>query len=405
MVPPKFRAWVNLPISCILVAVVKFSEFKLDQNIILSLQKMGFTSPTEIQEKTLVSILEGRDVMGLAETGSGKTAACAIPICQLVNTESNVLQALILVPTRELALQYATEVQKIGEVKGVKALAILGGEDASLQQAKLRQGVHVAVATPGRLIDFIYSKSIALDQVETVVLDEADEMLSMGFIDDLNFILDCLIQNHQTLLFSATMPDKIKKLISDRLQNPVEVVLQKKEKSPTQISQNFVFCHFKDRDGKLAEWIKKENPTQAIIFCHSRVQVESVCRHLKSFFSVKSDYLHAGMNQDIRNIVTQKFRSGKIKYLVATDVASRGLDFSQVSHVFIYQLGEDPHLYVHRVGRTGRYGKKGVAITFVTKRELRYLDRLSQFLKRDPKWLEKPPTFSGSRSSRQVKKK
>lgn len=367
-----------------------FSDYKLEPSILQSLERMQYKEPSQIQAETLPLILDGKDVIALAQTGSGKTAACAIPICQRVNVASQDIQALIIVPTRELALQYATETQKIGVDKGVKAFAVFGGEDASMQQSKLKHGVHVLVATPGRLIDFIYSRQIDLSKVETLILDEADEMLSMGFYDDLEFIIQCLIHTHQTLLFSATMPQQIRKIAKQHMKDPVEVILTRDQRSPDTIDHRFVYCHHENKGNTLCRLIEELNPKQAIVFCRSRDEVERVCRGLKQRFS-GVDYLHAGLSQDVRTIITGKFRTGKVRLLVATDVAARGLDFSGISHVFIYHLADDPDIYVHRSGRTGRYEKQGMVVTLVTQRELRALKGVLDHIKKSVHWLGDPP--------------
>jgi ATP-dependent RNA helicase DeaD len=370
-----------------------FADYQLDPAILKALEKMNYKAPSDIQAQTMPLIQQGKDLIALAQTGSGKTAACAIPVCNRVDTARTEVQALIIVPTRELALQYATEAQKIGIYKGVKAFAIYGGEDASLQQSKLKNGVQVLVATPGRLIDFIYSRQIDLSQVETLILDEADEMLSMGFYDDLEFIIQCLVHSHQTLLFSATMPPKIRLMAKQHMKDPLEVNLILNQASPLLIQHLFAYSPSHHKDQELLKLIEDTKPYQAIIFCHSRHQVEKVCQSLKR--KVDSvDFLHAGLSQDVRSIVTSKFRSGKIRILVATDVVARGLDFSKVSHVFIYQLPSDPDIYVHRSGRTGRYGKNGVVISLVTQRELPLLKGILAQIKQEAVWVGSQPPES-----------
>lgn len=376
--------------------MTSFSDFKLDELIIKSLEKMNYLSPSAIQSKTIPIILDNRDLIALAHTGSGKTAACAIPICQLVHTDSLKIQALIIVPTRELALQYATEAQKIGADKGVKAFAIFGGESATMQQSKLKHGVQVLVATPGRLIDFIYSRDIDLTEVKTLVLDEADEMLSMGFFEDLLFVMQCLNHPHQTLLFSATMPKQIREIAKNHMRDPLEIAITDEHRTPSQIEHQFLYCRHDQRGDALTQLMKDLNPKQSIIFCHSRIEVDKVCRALQKEID-QVDYLHAGLSQDTRTIVTNKFRSGKTRHLVATDVVSRGLDFSGVTHVFIYHLGDDPDIYVHRSGRTGRYDKAGNVVTLVTDRELATLQRVLTTIKREPIWIGTPPPANGPR--------
>ena len=250
--------------------------------------------------------------------------------------------------------------------------------------------MQVLVATPGRLIDFVYSRQIDLSQVETLILDEADEMLSMGFYDDLEFIIQCLVHTHQTLLFSATMPPKIRQLAKQHMQNPQEVNLIQQRASPELLQHLFAYCPSHQKDQELLKLIEQSKPTQAIIFCHSRFQVEKVCQFLKKNLD-SVDFLHAGLAQEIRTIVTSKFRSGKIRLLVATDVVARGLDFSKVSHVFIYQLPHDPDIYVHRSGRTGRYDKAGIVISLVTQRELSLLRSVLRQIKQEAQWIGEPP--------------
>jgi ATP-dependent RNA helicase DeaD len=374
-----------------------FSDLGLDPSILTSLERMQYKEPSPVQAEAIPLILQGHDLIALAQTGSGKTAACAIPICQRVNTEIPQVQALIIVPTRELALQYAVETQKIGSDKGVKAFAIYGGEDASMQLSKLKHGVQVLVATPGRLIDFIYSRQIDLSKVETLILDEADEMLSMGFYDDLEFIIQCLNHSHQTLLFSATMPSQINKIAKQHMKNPKEIALTTVQKSPEKIDHSFVYCHHHHKGPVLVRLINELKPKQAIIFCHSRDEVERVCRGMKQHFD-GVDFLHAGLGQDIRTIITGKFRSGRIRFLVATDVAARGLDFSGITHVFIYHLADDPDVYVHRSGRTGRQEREGAVVTLVTDRELRALKSVLVAIKREVKWIGEPPPQRRKRS-------
>lgn len=374
-----------------------FADFGLDPLIQKSLERMQYKEPSEIQAQTMPLILQGRDLIALAQTGSGKTAACAIPICNRIDIQATHVQALIIVPTRELALQYATEVQKIGVDKGVKAFAVFGGEDAAMQQSKLKHGVHVLVATPGRLIDFIYARLIDLSHVETLILDEADEMLSMGFYDDLEFVIQCLVHEHQTLLFSATMPQQIRKIAKQHMKDPIEVVLTKTQASPESIEHQFLYCHQEHKGTALVHVIEKLQPKQAIVFCRSRDEVERVCRGMRQKFD-GVDFLHAGLAQDIRSIITSKFRTGRVRFLVATDVAARGLDFSGVSHVFIFHLADDPEAYVHRSGRTGRQDRQGMVVTLVTQRELGSLKRVLNLIKREPIWIGEPPASTPSQS-------
>lgn len=376
-----------------------FADFGLSLPLLEALKDIQYTEPTPVQAKAIPLVMKGRDVIALAETGSGKTAACAIPVCDRVNPDLREIQALILVPTRELALQYATEVQRIGEKRGVKGFALYGGEDYGLQLSKLRHGVQVLTATPGRLIDLVFRREVDLKHVETLILDEADEMMSMGFQEDLDFISQCLVHEHQTLLFSATMPSSIRKLSSQYMKDPIEVSLNRKVVAPSQVDHRFLFCSHSQREEQVQKILKEENVRQCIIFCESRNNVEKVCQFLRKNMQ-GVDFLHAGLSQMVRTIVTGKFRSGKIKYLVATDVAARGLDFSGVTHVIMHQLPRDPEVYVHRSGRTGRVGRSGKVISMVTRQELSALRRISHLLKQDPVWIGPPPKASGTGKSK-----
>jgi ATP-dependent RNA helicase DeaD len=367
-----------------------FSSFPLDPMILKALEKMQFQTATPVQESTILEVLQNQDLIALAETGSGKTAACAIPICQKVDVTRKEVQALIIVPTRELALQYATETQKIGVYKGVKAFAIFGGEAAAMQLSKLKSGVQVLVATPGRLIDFIYSRDIDLSHVETLILDEADEMLSMGFVDDLEFIIQCLVHEHQTLLFSATMPEAIRRIGKKHMKHPKEISHLSEKRTPDSISHHFVYCAHHKRGEVLLDLMKKQEPEQSIVFCHSRHQCEDVCNELKK--EIRGvEYLHGGLDQELRSHIMAKFRQGKIRHLVATDVASRGIDVSSITHVYIYQLSDVPEIYLHRAGRTGRRSREGDVVTLVTKRELPNLQEVLKVLPKPPIWIGDPP--------------
>ncbi len=378
--------------------MLNFADYNLDPKILTALEILGFKEPLPIQAEAIPLIQKKRDLIALAETGSGKTAACAIPICDRVDTSRPVIQALIVVPTRELALQYAIETQKIGDVKGVKTFAVYGGENLGLQQSKLKHGVHVCVATPGRLIDFIYSSSIDLTNVETIILDEADEMLGMGFYDNLEFIMSCLVHEHQTLLFSATMPKEIREIAMRHMKDPLEVTLNAGQKTPALIEHFFSYSeHPRKRLEDLERLLHKLKPKQGLIFCRSRDEVEEVCRDLqRSFRDV--EYLHAGLAQEKRSSITGRFRSGKTHLLVATDVAARGLDFSGVTHVFHYHLPRDPEAYVHRSGRTGRSGRAGVSVALVTDRDMPAVQPILKHIGRELQWIEPPSAHPAPRS-------
>ncbi|MGW8288206.1 MAG: DEAD/DEAH box helicase [Desulfobulbales bacterium] len=354
---------------------MKFDELGLSPEILTAVTSMGFTELTPIQKQTYELIRQGHDLMALAETGSGKTSACGIPLADMVDREINDIQALILVPTRELALQYVDELALICNSAGISAFAIYGGFPMNIQKAKLAQGVQILVATPGRLIDHLYNSTLTLEQVRYVVLDEADEMLKMGFIEDVKFILSCIMNRHQTLLFSATMADDVNKLANTFLKNPVRIELNKEDVSPQSIIHRFRFLSEKNRLQSLKHYFEKEKPHQAIIFCNSKRNGAILYSRLKEV--VKSiEYIHGGLDQPTRTSIFNRFKQGKIRVMIATDVAGRGLDFSHVSHIFNYNFPDAPESYVHRTGRTGRMGREGTAISLVTGRDLIAVKRL-----------------------------
>jgi len=382
-----------------------FEAFALDPSVLDAIREMGFQNPTPIQERSIPLILERKDLIALAETGSGKTAACSIPICHKVDPKSTRVQALILVPTRELALQYATETQKIGRFKTVKAFALFGGEDMQMQRAKLKDGVQVLIATPGRLIDFIYARAIDLTHVETLVLDEADQMLGMGFYEDLEFIIQCLVHEHQTLLFSATMPKQIREIAKNHMREPLEISLIMKQSTPETLTHQFFFCQQpKKRAEELLTLLQNIEPKQCLIFVNSRRDVEELHRSLKSKL-IGVDFLHGGLEQNVRTIITNKFMKGKIRYLVATDIAARGLDFSNVTHVFNYHFPFDNETYMHRAGRTGRSGREGTCVTLLTARDLSQAKRLFKLLHKTPEWLKEPPSSQETGQARGFQRK
>jgi len=351
-----------------------------------ALTDMGYQDLTPIQEKTFSPILNGRDLLARAETGSGKTAACSIPLVQMIDPSLNAIQALILVPTRELALQYVEEIDKISRLADVVPFAIFGGFPMEIQKAKLRDKVHILVATPGRLIDFLYhTTSIDLSCVRTLVLDEADEMLKMGFIEDIDFIMSCLIHEHQTLFFAATMPEEIDRLIKVYLKEPVRMELNKERVAPQSLVHHFQYMGRRDRLNALIEYLKREKISQALIFCNSRHHGEKLIRELEGRFK-SIGYIHGGLEQSKRTSIFERFRRNEITFMIATDIAGRGLDFSHVSHVINYDYPCGLESYTNRTGRTGRMGRSGIAMTFVTDQELRVLKSLFKMNRIDPVW-------------------
>jgi ATP-dependent RNA helicase DeaD len=373
-----------------------FSELNLKPEILEALEKMGYNELTPIQEKTLGPILSGRDLLARAETGSGKTGACGVPLVHTIDASLNAIQALILVPTRELALQYVDEIHHISRLAKVIPFAIFGGFSMEIQKAKLRDGVHILVATPGRLIDFLYNTmSIDLSSVRTLVLDEADEMLKMGFVEDVDFVMSCLIHEHQTLLFAATMPQEIDRLIATYLKDPLRVELNKDQVAPQSLVHHFQYTEAGDRLQSLLAYLHEEEISQAIIFCNSRHHGEKLLSQLKGKLD-SLEYIHGGLEQSRRTSIFDRFRRKEITLMIATDVAGRGLDFSHVSHVINYDYPSGLEAYIHRTGRTGRMGRPGIAMTFVTGRELEALKLLLRTNRIDPIWRGSIPNLHDS---------
>ena len=383
---------------------MKFSVLNLQPQILQALEEMGYEEMTPIQEESIPHILNGKDVLGLAETGSGKTSACGIPLVQRTNSKLKAIQVLILVPTRELALQYVEEIDTIARYTDIAPFAVFGGFDMGIQRAKLRHGVHILVATPGRLIDFVWNTDLVdLTQVHTVVLDEADEMLKMGFIEDIDFIMSCLIHEHETLLFSATMPAGVDHLARSYLENPVRIELNKDQKAPQSLAHHFQHVG-NNRLRDLVDYLRAEKTTQAIIFCNSRDSGSNLYKELQKHFK-SLEYIHGGLDQDRRISIFNRFRSKKIRLMVATDVAGRGLDFTHVSHVINYDFPRTPEIYTHRTGRTGRMGRLGTAMTFVAGRDLDSLKDMLRLNHLEPVWRGEKPQLSGPSGSRRRKGK
>jgi ATP-dependent RNA helicase DeaD len=355
-----------------------------------ALEKKGYTDLTPIQEQTFPHVLAGRDLIALAETGSGKTAACGIPVVQSVDPDVKAVQALILVPTRELALQYVDEISWIAKETGVSAFAVYGGFSMDIQKSKLAHGVQILVATPGRLIDLLYNSPLRLAEVRYFVLDEADEMLNQGFLPDIEFVFSCMVHEHHTMLFSATMPEEIKRLSKNYLTDAVTIELISGQRAPSSLIHQFQLAQPHHRFEKLLERIEAEKPAQAIIFASSRTSCEKVYDQLKKKVS-SVEQIHGGLDQNRRTSLFRRFKKLDIKFLVATDIASRGLDFSHTTHIFNYDLPHGPEAYTHRTGRTARMGREGKAITFVTPKDLRKLKSILRTNHIEPQWLDETP--------------
>jgi ATP-dependent RNA helicase DeaD len=372
---------------------MKFSEVDIDPGILRALDSMGYEELTPIQERTFPHILGGKDLLATAETGSGKTSACGIPLVQRIDPALKAIQALILVPTRELALQYTEEIGRIAQFMRVVPFAVYGGFDMGVQKAKLQHVVHILVATPGRLIDFLYSGNISLSDVQTFVLDEADEMLKEGFLEDIEFVFSCLIHEHQTLLFSATMPPDINRLADKYLRSPVRIRLNEQQLAPQSLNHHFQFVSQGGRLPALQAMMRDEAVKQAIIFCNSRVSAERLYLQLKDKVP-RVDLVHGGMEQQKRSSVIRRLRNKKARFMIATDLAGRGLDFTHVTHVINYDFPRSPITYTHRTGRAGRMGREGTAVTLLTSRELGSVRRLISANDLSPVWIGEQPDLS-----------
>jgi len=359
----------------------KFFEFGLSDDILNSIAEMGFEEPSQIQKMAIPPVLKGKDIIGVAQTGTGKTAAFGIPIIEKgLKGKSRRPAAIVLVPTRELAMQVAGELNKIGKFSGTVAVPIYGGQSIDRQFRSLNRGVDIVVGTPGRVIDHIRRKTLNLSEVGTVVLDEADEMLNMGFVDDMRTILQETPENRQTLLFSATMPEQILRISKQYMKKPQKVRVDTKNLVVAKIKQVFFEVREADKIKALTRILDVQESALTLIFCHTKRDVDALSGKLKSM-GYEAGAIHGDFTQSFRDEMMRKFKTGVIDILVATDVAARGLDINDVTHVINYSIPQNPDAYVHRIGRTGRAGKCGIAITFVTPREYRQLHLIERCAK------------------------
>jgi ATP-dependent RNA helicase DeaD len=378
---------------------MKFTDLDLKPRILAALSDMQYLELTPVQEKTFPHILAGTDIIVRAETGSGKTAACAVPLVQMVDTSLKAIQALILVPTRELALQYVTEISDIARRTNVKPFVVYGGFSIQIQTIKIDHGVDILVATPGRLIDLLHNTPISLSNVRTFVLDEADEMLNMGFISDVEFIIACLIHDHQSLLFSATMPKEVERLARKYLKDPLTIYLDTGQTAPQSLQHHFLQTHPKNRLESLLKYFGLDQPSQAIIFCNSRRSAEKLHGHLKKKFP-STELIHGGLDQPRRTSLFNRFRKMEIKVMVATDLASRGLDFTHATHVINYDFPANTDAYTNRTGRTARMGRKGIALTLFTTSDLHNLRAVINTNRIQPIWHGPEPDLDHIRRPR-----
>lgn len=360
-----------------------FAELGLGPKLLHVLAELGYEEPTPIQRAAIPPLLEGRDLIGLAATGTGKTAAFALPLLQLIRIGARVPSALILVPTRELAVQVAQAVHRYGKELAVQVLPIYGGQSFHQQLKVLKRGVDVVVATPGRALDHIRRGTLQLGSLKLLVLDEADEMLDMGFAEDLEGILAEVPTERQTLLFSATLGPRIKTIASRYLRDPVEVHITAEEEGPREaplIRQTAYLVRRPHKLAALGRVLDLESPDGTLVFCRTRNDVDELVESLNGR-GYRAEAMHGGMSQEERDRVMKKFRGGTVDLLVATDVAARGLDIAHLTHVVNYDVPSAPRSYVHRIGRVGRAGREGVAITLAEPREhalLKNIERLTK---------------------------
>jgi ATP-dependent RNA helicase DeaD len=356
--------------------MTKFEELGLSKKVLLAIHDMGFEEPSPIQAACIPLVLQGHDVIGQAQTGTGKTAAFGIPVVETITPGKHV-QTLILTPTRELAIQVAGEIRKISRYKKMRSLPIYGGQSIGHQIRALQQGVQMVIGTPGRVLDHLRRGTLKLDRLHTIVIDEADEMLDMGFIEDIEAILKETPTDRQTLLFSATMPEQVRRLASKYMKQPEHVTINRGEVTVPLIDQVYYKVLERHKLESLCRIVDSEDVSLGIIFCRTKRGVDELTEALIAR-GYLVDGLHGDLSQAQRDRVMKKFRNNEIEFLIATDVAARGIDVDNVTHVINYDIPQDPESYVHRIGRTGRAGKRGLAVTLVTPREFKLLKMIER---------------------------
>ncbi|WP_042273555.1 DEAD/DEAH box helicase [[Clostridium] dakarense] len=359
---------------------MNFKNLGINEDIVNILNRNGIKTPTPVQEQSIELIKTGNDVIAQAQTGTGKTLAFLLPIFENIDLNNNNIQALIISPTRELAIQITEEAMKLKEGKDVNILAAYGGKDISSQLKKLKGNLHLIIATPGRLIDHIMRKTIDLSKLKTLVLDEADEMLFMGFKNDIESIMSVIPKKRQMLCFSATMDSQVKKLAYRYMKDPSVVTVAKADVTLDNIVQEVVETTDRHKQDALCSVLNEDNPFMAIIFCRTKVRVDKLEEglHQRGFNCAK---LHSDIQQSKRERIMKSFRNADIQYLIATDVAARGLDVSGVSHIYNYDIPESVESYVHRIGRCGRAGEKGYTCLFIDPKNERMLDEIEKTIK------------------------
>ncbi len=366
---------------------MKFEQYRIAEEIKRSLEDLGFKRPTDIQYKAIPSILKGDDVLAIAQTGTGKTAAFAIPVLQLMHQQSRsrskgAVKCLVMVPTRELAIQISDVFKQLGKHTRVDIMGLFGGVEQDKQIKKLEQGVDVLIATPGRMFDLISQGHLDLSHVQTLILDEADHMLDLGFIRDIRDVIKRLPRHHQTLFFSATIDEEIKDLAYSIVRNPIRIQISPEDPVSKNVSHSVAFVEMDDKRFFLERLAREFPENKILVFVRTKVRAERVAAAMDRV-NIKTLIMHGGKEQQDRLAVMEEFRKGEVKVLITTDVNARGIDIPNVEYVVNYDLPDDPENYVHRVGRTGRGVQKGQAVSFCSPEEKPILDQIQQYLGKD----------------------
>ncbi|NEZ74092.1 DEAD/DEAH box helicase [Clostridium botulinum] len=360
--------------------MIKFEELGLSDSIIDVLKKQRIIEPTPIQEESIMLIKNGNDVIAEAQTGTGKTLAFLLPMFENISPDINAIQGLIITPTRELAIQITEEAMKLKEAKDLNILAAYGGKDIGSQIKKLKNNIHLIIATPGRLLDHLNRNTLNFKDLKTLVLDEADEMLLMGFKNDVRSIIENTPRKRQTLCFSATMNSEVKKLAYKNMRDPKLIIIEKEEVTLKNIKQVLIETTNRRKQEDLCKILDEENPFMAIIFCRTKRRVDTLEEALyKKGYNCEK--LHGSITQPKRERIMRSFKNLEIQYLIATDVAARGLDITGVTHVFNYDIPENAESYIHRIGRTGRAGEKGYTFLFVAPKDEQTLGMIEREIK------------------------
>jgi len=367
--------------------IENFEDLPLTPEIMKGIEELGFSNLFPIQAQAIIPLLEGKDVIGQAQTGTGKTAAFGIPMVERINPNIKRVQGLVLAPTRELAIQVAERISRFSRYTKLKVLPVYGGESINKQIRALDRGVHIVVGTPGRLIDHLRRGTLNLSSTKVVVLDEADRMLDMGFIDDINYILSRVPEDRQLSLFSATIDQSVMNVCHRYMKNPEKILVSKDEIALTQLNQYYMLVNPRNKIEYLLDILKHNNMGKVIIFCNTRRGTDWLAHKLNRYgYDAKS--LHGGFTQAQRDHVSNSFRNGQLKLLIATDVAARGLDIQGITHIINYDVPLDALVYFHRIGRTARMGNDGTAITLVGYGEMAELSKIKTLTKTNIEELE-----------------